>query len=80
MPHMDQIAKAYLTLEQKHVWKQKLKNVGGKYLTMAPSGKKRHPVDGNRNSAMLIVEMVDMVRGAETRRHTCCPSLDGEQS
>lgn len=47
---------------------------------MAASGKKRHPVDGNRNSAMLIVEMVDMVRGAETRRHTCCSSLDGEHS
>lgn len=47
---------------------------------MAPSGKKRHPVDGNRNGAMLIVKMVDVVRGAETRRHTCCSSLDGEHS
>lgn len=45
---------------------------------MAPSGKKRHPVDGNRNSAMLIVKMVDMVRGTETRGHTCCSSLDGK--
>ena len=40
----------------------------------------RHPVDGNRNGAVLIVEMVDMVRGAETRRHTCCSSLYGEES
>lgn len=53
--------------------------VRGTRLTVAPSGKKRHPVDGNRNGAMLIVKMVDVVRGAETGRHTCCPSLDGER-
>lgn len=47
---------------------------------MAPSGKERHPVDGNRNSAMLIVKMVDMVRGTETRGHTCCSSLDGKHN
>lgn len=47
---------------------------------MAPSGKKRHPVDGNGNGAMLIVKMVDVVRGAETRRHARCSSLDGEKS
>lgn len=45
---------------------------------MAPPGEKGHPVDGNRNSAMLVVEMVDVVRGAETRRHTCRSSLDGQ--
>lgn len=65
----------------------RLRHVGNKTgtvrvtcLTMAPSGKKRHPVDGNRYGAMLIVKMVDVVRGAETGRHTCCPSLDGERS
>ena len=45
---------------------------------MAPSGKERHPVDGDRNGAMLIVKMVDMVCSTETRGHTCCSSLDGE--
>lgn len=45
---------------------------------MASSRKKRHPVDGNWNRAMFIVEVVDMVCGAETRRHTCSSSLDGE--
>lgn len=53
--------------------------VGGARLTVAPSGKKRHPVDGNGNGAVLIVKMVDVVRGAETGRHTCRPSLDGER-
>lgn len=45
---------------------------------MAPSGKKGHPVDGDRNRAMLIVKMVDVVRGAEAGRHTCTSSLDGQ--
>lgn len=53
--------------------------VRGTRLTVAPSGKKRHPVDGDRNGAMLIVKMVDVVRGAETGRHTCRPGLDGER-
>lgn len=66
-----------LTIRAK-LYKQQGDKGEGKRLTMAPSCKKRHPVDGNRNSAMLIVEMVDMVCGTETRRHTCCPSLDGE--
>lgn len=48
-------------------------------LTVAPSGEKRHPVDGNRNGAMLIVKMVDVVRGAEAGRHTCRPGLDGQR-
>lgn len=51
-----------------------------KCLTMSSSGEERHPVDGNRNGAMFIVEMVDVVRGAETRRHTCRPGLNGEYS
>lgn len=58
----------------------KMGMVRGARLTMAPSGKKRHPVDGDRYGAMLIVKMVDVMRGAETGRHTCCPSLDGECS
>lgn len=58
----------------------KMGTVRGARLTMAPSGKKRHPVDGDRYGAMLIVKMVDVMRGAETGRHTCCPSLDGECS
>lgn len=33
-------------------------------LTMASSGEERHPVDGDRYRAVLIVEMVDMVCGA----------------
>lgn len=41
-------------------------NLKGKCLTMAPSCKKRHPVDSNGNSTMFIMEVVDMVCGAET--------------
>lgn len=34
-------------------------------LTMAPTCKKGHPVDGNGHSTMLVVEMVDVVGGTE---------------
>lgn len=47
---------------------------------MTPSGEKRHPVDSDGNCAVLVMEVVDMVRGAEAGRHTCRSSLDGEQS
>lgn len=38
---------------------------------MAPTCKKGHPVDGNGHSAMLVVEVVDMVGGTEGRRDSC---------
>lgn len=47
---------------------------------MTPSGEERHPVDGDGDSAVLVVEVVDMVRGAQARRHACRSRLDGEQS
>lgn len=34
-------------------------------LTMAPTCKKGHPVDGNGHSAMLVVEVVDVMGGTE---------------
>ena len=34
-------------------------------LTMAPTRKKGHPVDGNGHSTMLVVEVVDVVGGTE---------------
>jgi len=34
-------------------------------LTMAPTCKEGHPVDGNGHGAVLVVEMVDVVGGAE---------------
>lgn len=46
---------------------------------MAPSGKKGHPVDGDGDCAVLIVKMVDMVCGAEARRHSSRSSLNGQR-
>lgn len=46
---------------------------------MAPSGKEGHPVDGDGNCAVLIVKMVDVVCGAEARRHSSRSSLDGQR-
>lgn len=34
-------------------------------LTMAPTREKGHPVDGDGHSTMFIVEVVDVVGGAE---------------
>lgn len=34
-------------------------------LTMAPTCKEGHPVDGNGHSTMLVMEVVDVVGGAE---------------
>lgn len=48
-----------------NLWKSKqyAESAGENFLTMASSGEEGHPVDSNRNGAMLIVEMVHMVRG-----------------
>lgn len=46
---------------------------------MAPSGQEGHPVDGDGNCAVLVVKMVDVVRGAEARRHPSRPSLNGQR-
>lgn len=46
----------------KQITKEKQNNKG---LTMAPTCHKGHPVDGNGHSAMLVVEVVNMVSGAE---------------
>lgn len=48
-------------------------------LTVAPSGEKRHPVDSDGDGPVLIVEVVDMVRGAEAGGHAGRAGLDGEQ-
>lgn len=39
-----------------------------KALTMAPACKKGHPVDGNGHGTMLVVEVVDVVGGAQGGR------------
>lgn len=40
------------------------------FLTMAPTCKKGHPVDGNGHCTMLVVEVVDMVGCTEGRGHS----------
>lgn len=39
-------------------------------LTMAPTCKKGHPVDGNGHSTVLVVEVVDVVGRTEGGRHS----------
>lgn len=56
------------------------KKLEGKCLTMPRSRKKRHPVDRNGDGTMFIVEVVDMVGGAQTRRNSRRTGLDWEQS
>lgn len=41
----------------------------GRGLTVASSCEEGHPVDGDGYGPMLVMEVVDMVRGAQTRRH-----------
>lgn len=41
----------------------------GRGLTVAPSCKEGHPVDGNGDSPMLVVKVVNMMCGAQTGRH-----------
>ena len=53
--------------------------VGGESLTVTPSGEKRHPVDSDGDGAVLIVEVVDVVCGAEAGGHTRRPALDGQR-
>ena len=52
----------------------------GGTLTMASSGEEGHPVDGDGHSAVLVVEVVDVVGGAEAGRHAGRTSLNGEGS
>lgn len=47
-------------------------------LTMAPTCKKGHPVDGNGHSTMLVVEVVYMVGGTERGGNSGGHSWAGE--
>lgn len=59
---------------------QRGEDLEGRRLTVTPSGEERHPVDGDGDGAVLVVEVVDMVRGAQAGGHASRSRLDGEQS
>lgn len=65
-----------LLASSRTVWKKRAMERGD--LTMAPTCKKGHPVDGNGHSTMLVVEMVDVVCGTKGGGNSGSHSRAGE--
>lgn len=59
------------------------KQISGRELTVASSREEGHPIDGDGYSTMLVMEMMDVVGGAQAGRHSsigCSVRQRGQQS